>query len=194
MSGGPEIPSNCEQCQSPLNGAYSEIYKGRQRIAVICTRCSAQDYLEDYQKTRRLSSSLIMEALVSNYYPAEDKFRILADRNVVDEAVKVFEKEIWWEGGLQKFNKNSSDRGHSLKFGNLTARMYTLAGRVMITMEDNSRNIDLTVITTENNELYMGVQSVNATAREAVELLYEMRRLKANGKLKFQPDNKVSII
>lgn len=195
---------NCNRCPNTLQRGRVERYKNDELLEVICNACYAKDHLQTYHETRRLSSTLIANAINGQTYSTEDSVRILAEEEVVEEAIEEFENEVWWKGGLQVWNKQSRDRGFSVKQDDIEARMYTLAGRTMITIVNQAKGIDVTVITSEDderdflrengmNETSMGLQSIHATAREAVELLADVRRLQNQGLFHFQPDNQVSL-
>lgn len=54
--------------------------------------------------------------------------------DIVEPALLAFEEKVWFKG-LGEMNRKSTSRGHSAKRGPYEMRMYTLAGRVMITVE-----------------------------------------------------------
>ena len=195
----------CDRCTSSLERGHVQHYEGEKLKETICFKCDAGDHLAEYKKTRKLSASLIMNAAGGNYYSPEDNIKIKSETGVINEAIDDFEKNVWWEGGLQTWNEKSENRGFSASKGSVETRMYTIAGRTMITMLDHSKDIDVTLITSESDErdfhkkygmpeLYMGLQSINATAREAVELIADVKKQHSQGLLNFLPNNGISVL
>jgi hypothetical protein len=56
--------------------------------------------------------------------------------DTVQPALVAFEEKVWF-AGLGEMNRTSTNRGHTAKRGPYEIRMYTMAGRVMLTIERN---------------------------------------------------------
>src|SRR3989344_3337969 len=186
------MSNNCGRCGDDLRRGEVTIYeiKDNEYVPkeVICHKCAENDRLLYFQKTGTLNIRLITSALlqrmdevrghtVPNHVfavPTTEKRKILRARKDIDKAVKDFERTVWF-GGLQEYIQKAEWKGHSANAYGVKVMAYAMAGRVMITMEKG--NATVTVITAEDEKhSVMGLQSVDATLFQAVQLLKEAAR------------------
>ena len=88
----------------------------------------------------------------------------------IESVVREKFEPLVWNGGLRDMVSQSCYRGFSFASG-LRVLVYTIAGRVMITLSRQDRQI--TLIADLDSQTGVGIQSISATEEEAVRLLQE---------------------
>ena len=191
----------CEICGARVDTTRSyvtiqDLRTGRQTMQH--TACSERAAYRAYRRSGILSSKLVMAANFAHFYyeEAHDGSRwkrpvlqpgefeaIYAAQERLHTAVKTFERERWFNGGLQQF---VLDQSHSALGGSddmVEVRLLTLAGRCMITIEDKGTRQSITVITADNEKPYarreygsedmgpMGIQGFDCTEAVGLALL-----------------------
>lgn len=167
-------------------------------IAEQVERNNALLLFQNYSETSRLNTDLIVHAIAGRYYSAEERAKILEDENKIQEAIGRFEKEVWYEGGWQEDEQKAQLKSHEMHLGTMETLSYTIAGRTLITLRDETIGAEITVITAENEPPRpddsgpMGLQSINATAKQAIELLGRMNSYRS-ANIGMTPSRRVSI-
>lgn len=145
-------------------------------LEILVTQMLLERYFED----SRLTIELIIKAIVGVSLTGEARQKVLDDYERVDEGIKQFEREVWLQGGWQEDEHRSALNGLSLVLGDIEALSFSTAGRTLITIRDKNKGIDITMCTAEDDPPYpdgsghMGLQSIYATADEALALLHQM--------------------
>ena len=153
---------------------------------------------EGYRQNSRLSMDLMMYSILRPETPSAAYVR--RDTDIVDKAKEALETEVWFDGGLQRQIQNSPERGLSVENDDFSALVYSIAGRTMITLSDKEKGIQVTLITgddeprQENGKGRMGIQSVDATAEDAVALINKARLLQRDGLFSVSPNPNVGIL
>ena len=140
----------------------------------------ANALMKNYLETSELNMDLIIRASIGGSFSSEDQEKVLADSHKINEAINKFEKEAWYEGGWQEDELNTRTASHELELEDMEALSLATAGRTLITLRDKKLNADITVITSEDEPQRpdgsgsMGLQSIHATAEDAIQLLHRM--------------------
>jgi hypothetical protein len=151
--------------------------------------------IDGYKKDSRLSMSLMLFCALREEDPIARS--VNRDVKIVKAAAKAFEQEVWFDGGLQDNVVHSGGRGHSFNEGSFSALVYTIAGRTMITLSDNEKLTQVTLITSEDEPPRedgsgrMGIQSADATSEDAVALINKVRQLQRAGEFQVFPSEEV---
>lgn len=182
-------PTNCDRCGRLLGNGYVQFFSTDGQVTeTICKRCDALERKQSYLKTDRLSIAVLGDY---NDHPVQ---RVKTDIAKIEQAIHQFEQIVWY-GGLQQYVGRASRKGHSMETPKVEAMLYAIAGRVMITFRNPSKDIDVTVITaeTETRQGVMGLQSVDATAKQAVSLLEEFTSYVRSNGLSFHVNDEVNM-
>ena len=168
MTTRPE-PTHCETCKADLSGGYSQTWKGDKVTSTVCFDCARKERNAEYEQNGKMVTSLMIDASLDRgcgkrLAPVGAVF----DLEVIEAAVRQFDDQVW-KGGLRELLKNSTMRGHSRKSGKFQLLTYYMAGRYMLTLEDNKASI--TLITTDDADVRMGIQGICATRDQAVTLV-----------------------
>jgi hypothetical protein len=187
-------PSHCDACKAPIVGRYVQSFNGQgQSIESRCSACDRLRRVARFEETTRLTTRTLMDAMMSKYdpTPTETDLAVLKAFEEVPRHIALFEGEVWF-GGLQDSARKATVKGTSLEKDGFKLLCYTMCGRAMITLEDAEASV--TVITTEDGTYrgQMGLQGIDATGAQAVELLSKARNLWASG-LRTTEDREVRI-
>jgi hypothetical protein len=131
----------------------------------ICHGCAEQERLEHWKQTRVITTGVIFAAFAGRKRPEIRLVREALDR--IQAAVDVFDRNVW--RSLRAHLKGHCERGESLEFQGMKVLTFVVAGRVMITLEDEASS--LTLITTEDEDSRMGIQGIAAREHQALDLL-----------------------
>lgn len=203
-------PVSCDRCSSSLEYGWSQRYRDDQLLESICFTCDETDQISKYREKKIISSKLMTTASIkgvqieysrvpgSRSYGRSpeiyDDIYLEINQSVarIHAEVKNFERVVWF-GGLQKQVVGSNWRGFRMDFGKSLALVYTLAGRTQITIETENEDSYVSVITAEDShEPVMGIQGINATEKQALQLLVSCKANYLKGNL-FQQDSKVGL-
>ena len=111
--------------------------------------------------------------------------------------MKEFEKEVWFKG-LQKKVIDSRVKevsAHPGIFSNFCVLTYTMAGRTMITIQDDNNSVSFVADETSSDSR-TGFQGIDATEEQALSLIQmaiELYHNQGGTRLIFKEDNKVSM-
>ena len=181
-------PTNCDLCQTSLERGSCNTYEDSKLVQSLCFNCNDEQTFLDYLSDKKLTTGLITSNWSILYdlrmkdvvYAKEiselenliDRINIEISNKRINKKIKEFEKEVWFNG-LQATINSSKRKGVSAKpgvFDNFCILTYSMCGRTMITIEDDSSSI--TVITSEDgSESRMGLQGICATEGEAIALI-----------------------
>jgi len=104
--------------------------------------------------------------------------------------IKEFENSVWFNG-LQKVIRNSTKKGVSAKLGSVSCLTFSMCARTMITIENKEASVTMMCI--EDSETpTMGFRGIDATERQAIDLINLMIESFKDGLLKFEEDTNVS--
>lgn len=193
------MESCCKWCGADLSRGYVTVYDNKGNVKeVICSNCDIRDRAVTYTKTGVLSIRLITQATLEEL-PGHRQLlevglrnRVIREYGAIEVMVKEFEQRVWFVG-LQKFVIASRTHGSFAGHNSIKVLVYATAGRVLITISRQDRE-SITVIAAEKEqEARMGVQSIDATEAQAINLLIEASDLYRDGKLVFTEDIKVSM-
>ena len=175
----------------------------------------ARALYEQFQQDGVVTTPLVLEAVQANFYwnklSADERVRwrtpaltqaeatpIFKASQRVHASVKQFERKVWFRG-LQRKIAACQTRGMEGEGNGFTARAYTIAGRCLITLEDQASKQQVTLITADDEKPYerlkmpglpsryarhrsrstpmgaMGVQSYECTFETAMTLLGKAR-------------------
>lgn len=157
-----------------------------------------QSVFDAYRLTSKLSTPLLSHAVLRGNRP--DAKNAKRDIAIVEASVEVFEDEAWFEGGLQAQVQAADTKGLSLHYENLVLMSYSISGRTLITISDDAKNIDVTLVTSEDQPRIregrhiMGIQGIDATASEAVDLIHGLVQMSRKGPLRMVPDADIRIL
>lgn len=130
-------------------------------------------------------------------YPIEQprSYRAVnASYETINALVKGSYEPLVWFGGLQKFVRSEPVKGHSVEMHGIKLLSYCMAGRAMQTISIESGE-SITLITAEDEaEPRMGIQGIEATEQQAVDMLRRCIELWQSGVLKMlRRDGEVSV-
>lgn len=148
-----------------------------------------------WKATGTLHVGLFLPAWRKREYPdepnaitPEEARQLLSAFSAIESAVDEFERHAWYRG-LQKRVRDTRERGLRGEASGVTLLCWSCAGRCLLTIGAEDRSV--TLITTDSEAPYarrpdgyepatgdkmgpMGVQSVDATADEAVSLIWQV--------------------
>lgn len=200
-------PTNCNTCQASLENGFVYKYRGDELIEAHCRECNDKTTFENYINTKRLSSHLVMDNSLNLYHTnmkkdwnfENDNFleqlrtrcEIAISVSKIQKKIKNFEKEVWFKG-LQNTVRASTMKGVSAIINNFYVLTYTMCGRTMITIQDDTASV--TLITDETSETSCaGLHGIDATEEKALSLIQMAIELFGDKHLTFKEDNVVSI-
>ena len=182
---------DCGRCPAKKLNAYSKRVDADGNVKeVVCFDCDNAESLAQWKKDHRLTSRLILTAALKSHSRRGDPEAAWLDINESSERVRArvkdpkgFERAVWF-GGLQAAVRATRERGLSANIdthgGKLTLTTYCLAGRCMVQIESDAAR--LTLITAEDEaEAHMGVQGIDATEGQAIDLLNAAQRAWCDG-------------
>lgn len=210
-------PTNCQICDASLDNGYCYQYEGDKIVRATCHKCDRKETFELYKKDKRLTSRLMMDNMMKMYdvdrdlYYAKDesvfeKLRVGANEDFnhridialsghrINKLIKEFESEVWFKG-VQDMVLGTRERGvsaHLKTHDNFRVLTYTMAGRTMITIEDDHNQVTCVADET-SKESRTGFQSANGTESQCLALLRLAVDLYKNKTLVFDIDKKVSM-
>lgn len=197
------LENNCCVCDKSIyNKAqqYTIDAKGRTTNR-MCLRCADRRAYAEYVRTEVLTGRLLMSAYTAYSYWFEASKKERSRRNVpalmkhecariydsnvrIVAKVKEFERDVWFNGGLQQRVQKETVRGLKASGEDFEALLYSTAGRVLIALTDTESKQFITVITAEDEKPYerkelsgsedmgpMGIQELNCTEGTALRLL-----------------------
>lgn len=181
-------PTNCSRCNTSLEGKryvtyYTATKKKLTVDEVLCQKCDEIKRWDNYAKTDIISTSMYMELIylhgeyARKPHPHLDDtliLRVVEETISLEEHVNIFESLVWLGNPpLQKVVDNC--RTHGMKYEDKSSKVtfmtYDIAGRVMITVENKTASITLITGSDYKESGHMGIQGINATAKEAKNLL-----------------------
>lgn len=178
-------PTECDICKKAITGSWVTIHDGKtgDRIEARCSPCDDQKRREQFGKDNRISTRLLMKATLNQALKQlEDGDQaIIVQYERLQPEVARFQKDVWF-GGLADIARNAKTKGTSATVGDFKLLCYTMCGRAMITLDDPKAS--LTLITAEDaapGESGMGVQGIDATGDQAMELLRRAMMIWADG-------------
>lgn len=212
----PNQITNCQRCTASLERGYSTRYVNNECKEVICFKCDRDEEFSDYLKNKTITSHLMLnnslelfQILTATREPTrlevyknnEDLIRlrhrldIQIATNNIQKKIKEFDQKVWFKG-LQKMILDTTVRGVSAKlkkYNNFRVLTYSIAGRTMITFEDDMASV--TAVADETStESRTGLHGITANGEEALYLIDLAIKLYESGELKFVEDTKVSMI
>ena len=133
-----------------------------------------------YELTKKLSTELSIYAGMAKASPTtikhgEDFRELYFDVfKTIKAFIRVFEEKIWFPS-LQPYIQQAEYKGHSGETNSTKIMAWACAGRVMITLVDkDNAQIQVTLIAIEDEKSHrMGLQSVYATEKEAIDLIWD---------------------
>lgn len=200
-------PTHCNRCRASLDRGWSERWVNDKRTEVVCFDCNDREQIGRYLESSVITTSLWTRAVIEGARAEYGRAstlplalrRVLLDVNAsvsrIQTEVKRFEHDVWF-GGLQAQARAATHRGFRADVDGLTALVYSMCGRVMITIEAADESHSVTVIAAEGaDESTMGIQGIRATEEQAVALLTACREaVVKNGSWMFKRDDKVGVI
>jgi hypothetical protein len=153
----------CNRCKVLIDGdPYSIFYtKDYEVKEIVCEPCVKNEVIDDYNKTKHISTKLMMEATLAKYYLEETdcsrirdsslRFFIKNKKSLLEVANTVKEVETLitefedkhWIPYLRKDWNDSSNRGHSVEITDIKVLMWGSAGRVLITLENKEGSVTM---------------------------------------------------
>lgn len=122
MSDETKDPTNCDRCGAKLEGGWTERWRNDVRLEVICDDCDRSARRQKYANTDVLSTKLMCEGAVYGVRFEGGRClrdhlldRVVRETAAVQEAAKVFERDVWF-GGLQATVRAASHRGFRAPF------------------------------------------------------------------------------
>lgn len=104
-----------------------------------------------------------------------------------------YQTKVWF-GGLQKFVRAASVKGHSAEAPGLKVMSYCMAGRAMQTLTlPNESSITL-ITAEEGDERRMGISGIEATEEDAILALQTAISAWEDGRIKLVDDREVSLL
>jgi len=183
-----EEPTNCNRCQASLERGCSQTFTLDGELKeTICHDCARRERLAEWQATSTITTRLMSDAAMprSILKPVYDAV------NRIQERVKLFDLQVW-RSGLSQHLAQHKERGESLEYNGLKILTFVMAGRVMITLEDDRSS--LTLITAEDDpQSRMGIQGIDAREHQAHDLLERAMHAWRIG-LRPQPDQEVRVL
>lgn len=184
----------CNVCEKPIENGYVETINIQSGLVdrCLCPDCNLEERIQNYIKTGEISNYLWIEATLYIYSSDKTSLRkefqafgakyehelttICNDMNLVYLVMQKFEEKHWLSWIRQYYQKSAS-RSHISHGINFDVLMYGLAGRVIITLQDASKDRKfggawISLIFGENlMDGRVGIHSLCATKNEAIDLL-----------------------
>lgn len=168
----PPEPTHCADCSASLERGWSrigEVYR--------CHGCGDLVAWAEYERTGRLSSKILVTATIYGArreygHPLPPVFPESAIYEVrrIQTEVAIFERIVWFRGGLQAFARSLRVKGSVGTIGEVDVLVYTMCGRAKITL--NAPGSSVSMICAEDSEdATMGVDGIDATEKQALWLL-----------------------
>jgi uncharacterized membrane protein YvbJ len=214
----PDNIKDCMRCGASLERGYSSRYVGNECKEVICFECSGNEELAEHMKTGIITTHFMMDCMMDVYklvdgdvYNEEKltkalgeavsevmkaKIKVQLTTARLQKKIKEFDAKVWFKG-LQDQISKTKERGVSAKMGkkhyNFSVLTWTIAGRTMITIEDDEASV--TAVADETSkESRTGLHGIRATSEQALGLLDRAILLYESGQLKFKDDKNISMI
>ncbi len=160
----------CERCGEDTVGSGTKTFSAATGaiLKILCHGCSDASDLEAYEKDRSLTNRVVMMAIMAKE-PSALLQEVKASYERVVASVRSFERDVWFSG-LQSVVRRCKSSGMSMAHEGLAVLLYSMAGRIMITIQDGVG--DVTLIADETSkESTMGVQGTHSTESQAVDLI-----------------------
>lgn len=159
----------CETCGADTGGgSVKTVSSTGVVLKILCHECSDAVNLEEYGSGRELTMRLVMASIVARD-PSGPLKEIRESYERIAERIKLFEERVWF-GGLQAENRECHTKGMSMVHDGMSLLVFSMAGRTMITIQDDDG--DVTLIADETSgEPTMGLQGVHGTESKAAELM-----------------------
>ena len=192
-------------------------------VKVECKSCDLRARVAEYRKSKQLDNTLmaasaffvsdekilkepwmqgddrreqrvsIRDRLAAQIEYASDFWEIsAADEEIYGAIAKM--AAVVWSGWLQRYYRDSPERGHSAVVGGIEILVWGCAGRVVMTINGKDAE-DLSVIFDETSEEpRAGRQGIHATKEQAVGLLEFLTTRSAEFKAAIQPKSSVGLL
>jgi len=217
-----EDPTNCTDCNASLERGYVSIYRDKTLVASHCIACNRKHIMDDYLKTKRLTTSLV-ESVTSELYEVGRPWSYQED---VSKPNHLTFREIFESGSLEDVRalKNKLDvwESHTKIWNKIKdfEREVWFKGLQTIIMDSNKKGVSAELIgikcltfsmcartmftiddgessvtmmcTEDSEESTMHFRGISATEKRAIELIDFVIETFNDGSLKFEDDNEVS--
>ncbi len=195
----------CSQCDVSIsdNDYYYVLYT-KDTEKYKCEVCYDIDSFYKFAESRVISTNLLLKSLLINRDLGTDYMKphlirfthlikeIASSSDSLRNKCKEFEANVWF-AGLQEFLAKATKKGVSAKLNNFSVLTYCIAGRSMITIEDDKGSI--TFLTEEDSkESRMGLHGMASTSEHAHALVNAAIEYWKSGELIFLEDSNISMI
>lgn len=213
-----EPGQTCADCNKVIGEESYSIYynKDCEVTKIVCTPCVKNEMIDDYNKTKYISTKLMMEASIAKYYIEEADWTRLREEsavffiknkkvlmevaNAVEDAKKLIHEfeDKHWIPYIRKYWKDTTSRGHITEIGDIKVMMWGCAGRVMITAENKEGSVTMifsdevqSADSIEWGRTRGGIQGFSTTADNALQML---KSLVQSDKIEFRVDDEVTML
>jgi len=205
-----EAAKVCGKCGCDCaRGCVEKFSASHELLQTLCYECDRGERYDAFERTGRLHTWLVTDATMVVFYADEARVRrdpgphrlrlarrVDAAAKTIHEAIKRFERVVWF-GGLQAKVRAARVRGMKSTevpsaHGPVTLLAWSCAGRTLITLD--APTCTVTTITAEDErQPRMGMQGVDATESEALGLLDAVADAWERRAIEVRPDEKVGI-
>lgn len=194
-------------CGQSVGDRYTTIVRRGKADVVICARCALKERIDQYERTKEITTSLLMDATLDDAMlhskgslsdkearvPSMVRDDIMRTMEACDQLIGEFRRRHWM-GGLCK-QIYDARHGLSGEAGGMKVLAMASAGRVLITIKDAKPRgrgtfggALITLIGADGDiTSRLGVQGLCATKEEAIALLwhavYEMPKMRMDKKV-----------
>jgi hypothetical protein len=208
----------CRKCGVAVTDNFIATWKNGERVEGTeqCQACENEDRLSGYAKSRVLTSALVCEAGLecweyadghTDVRPAQEWLDIYDATKKIQEMVKRFDQEVWLpdlenpdsDKGLASIVRPSRRKGMSsdctgLEGLGITKFMtYCMAGRCAIQLNDPDGNFIQMITAEDENAHRMGLNTIHATAGDALKLINNAIQAWKAGALEHTDDTDVGL-
>lgn len=203
----PEPVRICSHCGVDCSDYYVDtLNEKNERLSSSCHKCDSNRRFDDYVRTARISTRLLTEVAIRTvhleYGHSVERANLVLElqkhRDDIQGKVQQFDGEVWF-GGLQSIVQKSTMKGMQAReliessCGPVKLMTYAIAGRAMFTLD--APKCSITLITDETSpSSRMGVQGIDATAAEAIELISSVCLAWKNGQVVMENDADVGLL
>jgi hypothetical protein len=200
-----DLPKKCDRCGWDREGCQF-IYSHRlskkteksELVETVCDDCYMEELKLDYRKEGRLSTKLVMHAVMQRevvrkgWRLGQTLDAVVQDRDTIQDIIDVFFLKVWQDGLRELYLKDEA-RGMKAKVGGTEVLLYCLAGRVSVQLQQQDGQYVHLLTTDEEKVRPLGVQGLSCTVHAARAMFAEAEHGWASGRLKPERDDDVGI-
>lgn len=125
--------------------------------------------IDNFRKNRLLTIPLILDAQSGNF-PFDHEL-IISEKKRVIQAIDWFEEHVWYGKGLQPYFEHESGK-HEMAIGTIQLEVFIIGGAILFVIKRDEQQVTLKTSDNEHQLGVMGLGDIEATADNAVDMIY----------------------